>query len=401
VDREHPARVRRPEGRTGGLGGRLRVAPEDFRVEELPLRRARGRGAWTLIEIEKRKTSTFDALLFVSKAAKVSERVIGYAGLKDARAVTTQYLTLPKVPPERLLGVATPRWRVLSATRHDVPLKIGHLQGNRFTIRIRGIDPGAMGRAREVLEHLVAHGMPNAYGGQRFGTRQDGHLVGRALIHGHLDEMMDRFLGRPSPLEFDDQVRAARAAYDRGDLEGAARLMPMRQRLEKRALAHLARGGAPQDWLEDIGRGRRRIWVAAWQSYLFNRVLDERVADGTWDQVQPGDIAWLADEGASVRARPGLASGGGRIAPTGPLPGSGLRAPEGRAAAIEAAVLAEEGVDPELWKRPYVRCRGLRRPLTVPVREASLERDGPRDALVRFVLPPGSFATVLLDLLMT
>ena len=400
VDRDHPARISLPGGRTGGLGGRLRVVPEDFRVEEIPLRRARGTGPYTLVQIEKRRTSTFDALLFVSKAAKVSERVIGYAGLKDARAVTTQYLTVPRVPPERLLGVATDRWRVLSAERHDQPLKIGHLLGNRFAIRIRDVDGAAFGRASEVLERIVAEGLPNAYGRQRFGARQDGHRVGRALLHGDLPRMLAHLLGRPSPLEFDDQVRAARAAFDRGDLAEAAGRMPMRQRLEKRALAHLARGGTPEAWIEDLGRGRRRIWLAAWQAYLFNRVLDRRLGDGTWNRLQDGDVAWVADEGVLVTARPGHGQPGGRLAPTGPLPGTSLRPAQGAVGALEAAVLEAEGEDEALWGRPHIRSRGLRRPLAVPVREASLERDGPRDVLVRFVLPSGSFATVLLDLLM-
>ncbi|MCB9829434.1 MAG: tRNA pseudouridine(13) synthase TruD [Planctomycetes bacterium] len=400
VSLEHPHRVRRPEGVGGGLGGRLRVRPEDFRVEEVPLVRASGTGPYTLIEIEKRLTSTFDALLFVSKAAQVSERSIGYAGLKDSRAVTTQYLTVPKVPPERLRGVSTPRWRVLSAARHDVPLKIGHLKANRFVIRVRDVRDDAFDRARTTLERLVREGLPNAYGGQRFGTRLDGHRVGRALIHGDLDEMLALVVGRPSPLEHDTEVRAAREAFDRGDYEEAARRMPLRHRLEKRALSLRARGGSPEAWLESVGRGRRRIWVSAWQSFLFNRVLDARIADGTWNQVLPGDVAWIASEGCLVAARPGLASAGGRVSPTGPLPGFGLRRPEGAPGDLERTLLAAEGDEPEAWKRPFVRSRGLRRPLVVPVREASIERDGPGEVLVRFVLPPGSFATVLLDHLM-
>ncbi len=399
VTPERPDRVRRPAGVGGGLGGRLRVAPEDFRVEEIPLARATGAGRYALVQIEKRLTSTFDALLFVSKAARVSERTIGYAGLKDSRAVTTQYLTIPKVSPDRLARCVTPRWRVLSAARHDAPLKIGHLLGNRFTIRIRDIRTDAFERARRCLERIVREGMPNAYGGQRFGTRLDGHLVGRSLVHGDYEGMLARVVGTPSPLEHDTDVRAARAAFDRGEFEIAAEQMPIRHRLEKRALSHRARGGDAASWIESVEKSRRRIWVSAWQSYLFNRVLDERIAAGTWNRVLEGDIAWLGKDGAMVTARADAPAEPGRYVPTGPLPGFGLRGPHGEPGSLEAAILEAEGDDPAVWRNPFVRSPGLRRPLVVPVREASLVRAGPHDVIARFVLPPGSFATVLLDLL--
>ena len=402
--RLEPAAVARLDGQSGKLGGTIKVEPEDFRVEELPLVRPTGRGDHAYVQIEKRATSTFDALLFLSKAAKVSERRIGYAGLKDSRAVATQYMTLPKVPPERVAGLVQERMRVLTAIRHDQPLRIGHLRGNRFTIRVRDVDVAQVPRARDVLERLVARGMPNAYGEQRFGTRLDGHLLGRAMLLGDWRGLMDLLLGQPSPRERSGRIRAARAAYDAGDLKEARRLFPMRHRVEKRALSALARGDSPREAFEQVGTGARRIWLSAWQSYLFNRVLHARVVDGTFDRLLDGDLAWLHASGAcypvgdagaeTERAAAGTAS------PTGPLVGYDLRATDGAPGALERTILAEEGVDLEAFRAPDSRGRGLRRPLRVPLREASLERDGEADVVLRVVLPPGTYATVLLDHLM-
>ena len=102
-------------------------------------------------------------------------------------------------------------------------------------------------------------------------------------------------------------------------------------------------------------------------------------------------------EGSGRRAGGALAE---RASPTGPIVGYDLPCASGRPGEVEREVFREEGVDPEAFRAEHVRARGHRRPLRVPVREASLEVEDPHTVLVRFVLPPGSFATVLLEALM-
>ncbi|MDA1194628.1 MAG: tRNA pseudouridine(13) synthase TruD [Planctomycetota bacterium] len=404
-DKPHdPAAVALLEGCGAGLGGRIKVEPEDFLVEEIPLYRPSGRGDQTFALIEKRATPTFDALLFISKTAKVSERSIGYSGLKDARAVARQYVTVPKVSPERLLAIRHRKFRVLSAVAHERALKIGHLLGNRFTIRIRDADLERVEEAWRVLEVLVKRGMPNAYGGQRFGVRNDGHLLGRAMVREDWQEFVDQLLGRPMDHERNPEIVAARHAYDRGDLAGAHELFPMKHRTEKKAAGVLARGGSPLDAFEALGAGPRRIWISAWQSYLFNRVLDRRVRDGTYGQLLAGDIAWHHDSSATVRITDPAADADRaaalQLSPTGPLVGYDGDLPDGAAGQLERAVFAEDGIDPEAFREGPGRARGLRRPLRVPLDEASLDVETDGAVVVRFVLPPGGFATVALEHLM-
>ncbi len=401
---ERPATVARLDGLGAGLGGHIKERPEDFLVEELPLYRPSGRGDHTIVQIEKRGTPTFDALLFLSKTAKVSERVIGYAGLKDSRAVARQYVSLPKVSPERVLGLTHRKFKVLSAVRNEKPLKIGHLRGNRFTIRIRGAALDQVDAAREVLETLVARGMPNAYGGQRFGVRQDGHLLGRLMLQEDWQGLMDQLLGKPKAMEMNPLMVQARTAYDAGNLAEAHSLFPMKHRTEKKAAGVLARGGTPLEAFEAVVRGPRRIWISAWQSYLFNRVLDARVRDGTYDKLLLGDVAWLHESSAMVPVTDPEAEAR-RVAafvmsPTGPLVGYDPRLASGAAGALEQAIMDEESVDPEAFRDGAGRARGLRRALRVPLEEASLEVEPDGTVLVRFVLPPGAFATVALEHLM-
>ncbi len=390
------------EGLGAGLGGRIRSRPEDFLVEEIPLRPPTGRGDVTRVQIEKRATPTFDVLLFLSKAVKVSERRIGYAGLKDARAVARQYVSVPKVAPERFHGLRHPKFRVLSAERDAKALKIGHLKGNRFTIRVRDPNLERVDAARTTLERLVSRGMPNGYGTQRYGVRQDGHLLGRAMVREDWGGFMDLLLGDPAPSEMNPSVREARRCYDAGDLEQAYALFPLKHRWEKRALKVLMRGGSPRDAFEIIGSGPKRIWLSAWQSYLFNCILHRRVQDDTFDRLEPGDLGWLHGSGALFQADEHDAdlARRHRASPTGPLLGYDPRVPTGRPGEIEREVLEAEGADAEAFRTSHCRARGGRRPLRVRLREATLAVESDGSVVVRFVLPPGAFATVVMEHLM-
>ena len=189
-----PSRVRRVTADVPGVGGRIRVEPEDFLVEEIPLYDPAGHGEHVLFLLEKRGISTFEALMWVSKAAKVSEHTIGYAGLKDARAVTTQWMSVHRVPPGRLAAMKHAKIRILSIHRHASKIRIGHLAGNRFTIRIRGARVEHLRAARAALGRLAERGVPNAYGIQRFGVKHDGHVLGKALVRGDFREFLAHFI---------------------------------------------------------------------------------------------------------------------------------------------------------------------------------------------------------------
>jgi tRNA pseudouridine13 synthase len=401
---EGPARVRRLTEGLPGVGGRLRERLEDFVVDEVPLYEPLGDGDQVLFGLEKRGTSTFEALLWVSKSAKVSEHVIGYAGLKDARAVTRQVMSVPRVPPERLLAIRHPKVRVLWAARHPTRVRIGHLRGNRFAIRVRGARADRADAAREALDVLARRGVPNAYGTQRFGLRQDGHLLGRAVVRGDLEGFVGRLLGRPDLREGDLRVRAAREAFDRGDVARAFSLFPSKHRVAKKALSAILRGGDAAAAFDALGRRPRRIYVSAYQSWLFNRCLDARMAEGTHDRLLGGDLAWQHATGALYAVCDPAAEAGRALAleasPTGPLPGYDLRRPAGAPRRLEDAALAPEGLTDEAFRQPRVRVRGARRPFRVPLTDASIEVEDRSTLLVRFTLPPGAFATVVLDELM-
>ncbi|WP_432822691.1 tRNA pseudouridine(13) synthase TruD, partial [Trichloromonas sp.] len=124
-----------------GTGGTIKESPEDFLVEEIPLYPPCGEGEHLYLLVEKEGVSTHDMLHRLAKALKVKEREIGYAGLKDAKARTRQTVSITGVKPEQVKALEFEDIRILDARFHGNKLRLGHLAGNRFTIRLRRVAP--------------------------------------------------------------------------------------------------------------------------------------------------------------------------------------------------------------------------------------------------------------------
>jgi tRNA pseudouridine13 synthase len=167
-----------------GTGGVVRTLPEDFCVEELPLYLPQGHGSHAYALVEKRNLTTRDLVLALMREG-LKEKEIGVAGLKDKQAVTRQWLSVPNkhathfAALERLEGV-----KVLETSRHQNKLGMGHLKGNRFTIRVRQTEPDAVAKAQAILEVLGRVGVPNYFGPQRFGRYGRNALDGYNLVQG-------------------------------------------------------------------------------------------------------------------------------------------------------------------------------------------------------------------------
>lgn len=407
-----------------GTGGRIKAIPEDFVVHEIPLYPALGVGEHVYVEIEKRGMTTFEAIERIMRALRVPDRAIGYAGLKDSRAVTRQTISIHGADPRAVERMKVPGMKVLSVGIHSNKLRPGHLKGNRFRIRIRDVEEGALERCERILDHLAGRGVPNAFGVQRFGSRRDAHHIGRALCLGDAKAVVDRIVGNPSPYEHNRVVVAARELYEEGDLEGALRRFPSIYKTERALLRGvLGSGGNYEDAVKGIAKKMRRLYLAAFQSHLFNMTLWRRIAD--FDKLMDGDLAYKHANGAvfPVGAQPvehespvepeepvepvDPAALEARLAafdisPSGPLHGYKMLRPMGRPRFIEDEVLRDEGFEPETLMTPFrnARLKGERRSLRVPVREPSVEEgeneDGEASLLVSFMLPRGSYATIVL-----
>lgn len=381
-----------------GTGGIIKETPEDFLVEEVPLYLPCGEGEHTYANIEKRGITTLEAIRRIGRALQVPERDIGYAGMKDAVGLTRQTFSIPRVAPEAILNLEIPGMLVLSVSRHRNKLKLGHLAGNRFRIMLRGTEEGSIERVEATLAVLQERGIPNYFGSQRYGAQKNSHLVGRGLVQGDWRTAFETVIGDAAQVR-DERWRAAIEAYRRGDIQESIRLFPGHCRTERDILQRLAK--RPEEYekaFHAINPRLKKLYLSAYQSSLFDRLLTERLS--SLDRVLDGDLAIKHDNGACflVTDAAGEAARAEHfeISPSGPMFGCRMMLPEGRPHEMEEALLTSEGISLESFNvAGGLTMQGERRPLRVPLGEASAKTDG-EALLLTFQLPRGSYATSVL-----
>ena len=321
------------------VAGRLRAVPEDFRVWELPLIEPEGAGSHLWLEVRKRDANTEWVARQFAAAAGVHPRDVGYAGMKDRRAVTTQWFSIAVQEATRQDPFAwdIPGVEILRAARHGRKLQRGALRGNRFCIAVRDLT-GERGELERRLAAVKRRGVPNYFGRQRFGR-------------------------------------------------GGTNLARARRWLE--------RG-------ERVRRHQRSIYLSALRSYLFNCLLSERVTRNNWDRLIAGDVAMLDGSRATFGCGQPDAELQQRcdrfdIHPTGPLPGDRARPRVNRPGAA-AAELEDEVLAPHRGVIDALARQGVeagRRALRVLPMNLQWEL-GDAGMVLEFTLPPGAYATGLL-----
>ena len=394
------------------ISGVIKVRPEDFVVEELPLYDPVGKGEHLYLGIRKMGMPHTEMIRLLRQHFRVSEHAIGYAGMKDKVAVTTQQVSihLPDGEPDSL-DVRDKRMDVLWARRHLNKLRRGHLIGNRFSIRIRETDPLKAPQVLAQMRRLESVGVPNYYGFQRFGYRSNTHLLGYHALCEDWKSALDELIGATGTA-FPERQREARELYDAGDYTGSLKFWSRNEHAEVAALRALSKGASHMEAVRRINKYTLNFWISAYQSMVFNRVLDRRLTDGMLDELNVGDVAMrhdsrrqfvvhqeihddasLADSVASLD-----------ISATGPIWGRHMLEPLGACREVELAALAESGATRELLEDSSLVPRGTRRPLRIKASHVEVDSGVDENGgyiRTAFDLPRGSYATVLLRELVT
>jgi tRNA pseudouridine13 synthase len=330
-----PLTLPRACGDTLGSGV-IRTTPEDFHVMEIPLVTPDGKGEHCWLYIRKRNSNTNWVAKQLAEFASVAPGAVSYAGMKDRNAVTEQWFSV------QMPGREAPDWQainnedfeVLQASRHSRKLKTGALRGNRFQLRIRGVDVSPEQIERRIQQ--LKKGIPNSFGPQRFGHNGD-NLV-----------QAERLLERPK----------SRVSRNKRSIW----LSAVRSALFNRVLA-------------------ARIEAGNWNHPLAG---DAFQLEGK-SAVFPAEVI---DTDIEARCE------SGDIHPTGPLCGSGDAMVTGEAAELEQTVLAPyrdwiEGLD-------AFRMKHARRALRVIPGNLSCTQETADQWMLSFSLPSGSYATSLL-----
>jgi tRNA pseudouridine13 synthase len=318
-----------------GTGGRIKVEPADFEVEEIPAYEPAGTGEHLFLWVEK---TDLGAEYFVRQVARrlgIPTGEVGTAGLKDRRAITSQWVSVPATCELALPQLDGQGIRLLRVSRHTNKLKPGHLRGNRFRILIRDANPTV--DPEPVLARIREHGLPNFYGPQRFGRDGETATLGMSLLKAEPVKVRNPFL--------------------------------------------------------------RKLALSAAQSLLFNDYLARRLTDGLLRTVLAGDVMakWPAGGMFTAEDVPTEQARFDRreTVTAGPMFGRKTFPAKGVAGEREAAVLAEAGLSPASFAGFGKLVMGTRRHNLVYVEDLSAthEVDGLR---LTFTLPAGSYATVLL-----
>jgi len=386
-----------------GTGGFLRGTHEDFQVDEIPLYPLDGEGHHVWFQITKRGIDTFEAVRRISKALDLSERQFTYAGLKDSRAVTTQWMSTQHATREQIEQLSIERLTVQQVHLHKNGLKLGHLRGNRFTLIVRGVTEGYQQRLEPILDVLMRRGAPNFFGPQRFGARRNSHLCGLAILRQDYEGFVRELIGKPSPRENDPYLRRARVLFEKGKLDQAYKAMPIRQRAEKKALHALIRFEDPERAYFAIPKRMRQIFVSAYQSYLFNEIAKRRLDE--LDQIAVGDLAYLHRNGAVFKVEETESTAprcqAFEISPSGAIFGTKAPLAKGEPGEVERMVLAEASTTREDFAvGGGLSAHGSRRSLRILLRDAALTPLDETSYRFAFSLPPGAYATCVMRELM-
>ncbi|MDD2864589.1 MAG: tRNA pseudouridine(13) synthase TruD [Methylococcales bacterium] len=315
--------------------GEIRHLPEDFIVEETLAFEPSGSGEHIFLQIQKTGENTEFVARQLARFAGVRQRDIGYAGLKDRHAVTTQWFSvwLPKGDEPNWQDFSTPSIQILLVTRHARKLKRGVLANNRFEITVKNWQ-GDKEKTIEQLTQLQRHGVPNYYGSQRFGHGGQNVMKAAAMFAG-----------------------------------------------------------------EKVGREQRSLYLSAARSFLFNEILATRIEQNCWNQGLAGDVLMIdgshscfaaeeIDDDLRARLTQNL------LHPTGALFGSGVTRISAKALELEQTVFEKY---PDLTAGLLkFDVENARRALRIQAANLMWEFKDTQTLVLKFNLPAGSYATAVL-----
>ncbi|MEZ6143106.1 MAG: tRNA pseudouridine(13) synthase TruD [Zavarzinella sp.] len=319
------------------VAGIIKSIPEHFHVEEIPAYVPSGSGEHLYLWIEKTDISTDYLVRQLSYQLHIPREAVGYAGMKDRRAVTRQWISLPRQCEAKLDQFQLPGFTILETNWHQNKLKTGHLEGNRFRITISECDPTQDSVVAQLLNQIRQSGMLNAYGDQRFGLEDETLQLGHDLLTG--------------------KVRRARTPF------------------------------------------LKKLSLSAVQSWLFNHYLTRRHSRGELFTVLPGDVMgkWphggiFVSEDPAVEQQRFEAR---EIMFRGPIYGTKMFPAKNVALMRELELLDQLGIATAQFVPFEKIMQGTRRPNLVYLNDLRHEWvDGL--LVLDFSLPSGSYATILL-----
>lgn len=366
---------------TNGVGGKIRSVTEDFQVEEILVDGSKAHIVPSGEEVQalgaslerrrhlfcvlvKQNWDTFLAAKNVAIQLGLGQNSLQIAGIKDAKAITAQYVTIENLMMADIAKVNVKGVQIRPVGYLHNPMSVFYLLGNHFKIKITNITKDQIvinEQVNQTIKEVTQFGgIPNFYGHQRFGTtRPITHFVGKAIIEGNFEEAVLLFLAKPSPDEHPESRQVRTELQQTHDFKTALEHYPKQLRYERLMLKYLNEN--PNEFAKAFNvlpLKLQVLFVQAYQSYLFNRFLSERIKSGLpINKAEVGDfivgvertglpmvnMSQIVTAQNQTKANEAIATGKMRLAL--PIVGFKQKLSSGIMGELEQRVLQQEGVN--------------------------------------------------------
>jgi len=333
-----------------GIGGRIKENSEGFRVTEDAVIEKDDKGSHLCLVVRKKDITTEELLRIFSNWFEVDLRLIGYAGNKDKNAVAVQKFSIPlplKHPVEEL--PKNDKFEVIDYYPTNRKIRLGFLLGNYFEVTISGCKEETkehiVEKIEKIKEEIFIYGVPNYFGYQRFGVNYNSGILGKFLVKRQYDLFIEE-ISKNKLFNLDRFIKSN---------------MPSKDIVRK----------IPTYFLN--------LFIAAYQSYLFNLMVSERI------KVYKS-LAFV--DGDFVKGEK----------PAFPIVGYKSKFPSGEAGEIVQKILCEEDINKEDFKHEIKRLsyKGTLRKININFKDFSYELINPTTVKFNFWLEKGSYATIFL-----
>jgi tRNA pseudouridine13 synthase len=369
----------------------IKKRPEDFVVEEV-ISVTHNKDDCLVFTLEKKNWDTIGAVKAIARALKVSQKRLGYAGLKDKRAVTRQKVSVTGVGAEALTQVTIPGITITDIEQGDC-IHLGGHTGNMFDILVRDVE------LPENIHQRIKRGFPNYFGEQRFGKiRPITHEVGKALIQNDLEKAALIFLAKPFLKDPNYKIR--KALWETKDFQTAKKEFPLSLKYERAMLNSIHKGYKKA--FEALPVRLNMLFIHAYQAYLFNKIIKKRIQEVPIHVVEPKDVVVSQFKGKTVMTVAGPHNMDmitkNKLCAAAPIIGYKTQV-WGRMKYITEDVLHKEEIkkgDFTIKAFPRLSSRGTYRQILGKASHVvyDLEKEGVK---IRFFLPKGQYATVFLN----
>ncbi len=401
---------------TEGIDGEIKQSIEDFYVEEVTKLKLSDGGRFTIIKVKKVNWDTLNFVRALANALRISQKRIHYAGTKDKRAVTVQYFAVSGLKEEQIerlknLKIKDVEIEVLGRSNRDIQL--GDLIGNKFRVVVRSTKDGE--KIERIYEELREKGAPNFFGLQRFGSiRFITHEVGLHILKRDYESAFWIYVAKPFEGENEEVRKIREELWNTRDAKFGLRELPKYLRYERNLLQKLREGKSEKEALLSLPENLKTMFVHAYQSYVFNRVLSARIKEfGSLKIVEKGDwVDFVEFDNGYYRfgedyvrvhefneSRVRFLIEKRRCALSIPLPGYETELGDDWTSQKIREFLDEDGIKLEDFKHEYreFSSKGGLRSADILVEHTGFKFTSAEDTITfEFFLPKGCYATVML-----